>query len=246
MRVIAISSGKGGVGKTTVALNLAISLAGDYNRRVILVDGNIYSPHLTILLGPKFKTDISSFLSKIRRRYLITHKYGFKFLPMSLKKKVSSQDVAKSIHLLRKLGEITIVDTPAGLGEDTLTILESCDEVIPILTPSLFSVLDASRLLRKLEKMGKIVPGIVINRVERKDYEISKSKILRILKTRILGEIVEDPAVKEALNLGIPLLIYDNTAPAAIELRKIAGKLVGIDKNFLKEGFLGKISRVFK
>lgn len=238
-------SGKGGVGKTTIALNIAISLSKDFRRKVTLIDVNLDAPHLTILLRPRSKRNLSHYKVGFLSRVLERHRYGFYFLPASLKESCYEK-IPLVIQEAKKLSEITILDTPPGFSREMEYILSSTDEVIPIVTPDPISVLDAARLIKKAGEFGKEIPGIILNRVEGKAYEVSKAKIYRTLKKEIIGVIPEDPMVKEALSRGKPLLYYNYKSPAARELRRITGKLLGFEWNPPGESFIERIVKIFR
>lgn len=245
MRAIAFMSGKGGVGKTTVSLNVAISLAKDFRRNVTLIDANFDAPHLTMLLGPKFKTNVAHYKIGFLRKVIKRHKYGFNFLPASFKES-PYEKIPLIVQEARSSSEIIILDTPPGFSKEMEYIISSVDEIIPVVTPDPISLVDAARLIKKAEQFGKEVPGVIINRVERKPYEVSKAKIYKTLKRRILGMIPEDPRVKEALARGKPILYYDHKSPAARELRRIAGKLLGFEWNPPGENFIERIVKLFR
>ncbi len=245
MRVLAFASGKGGVGKTTVSLNVSISLARDFKRKILLLDANLDAPHLTMLLGPKFKRNISHYRIGFLKKVVTRHKYGFYFLPASYKES-QYEKIGDILLEARKSFDFVILDTPPGFTDEVRAILSFSDEIIPIITLDPLSLVDGARIVRMAERLGKLVPGVIINRVERKPYEVSKAKVYKTIRRRILGEIPEDPTVKEALAKGKPALYYNPRSPASRELRRIAGKLLGFEWNPPGESFIERMLKIFK
>ncbi len=245
MSVIAFMSGKGGVGKTTISLNVAVSLARDFGKKISLIDTNLDTPHLTLFLGPRFRKDISDYKKGSIEKITFYHRFGFHFIPASFQER--PYDLIPSV--VEEAGEkfdVTILDTPPGLSESVELIMSCVEKVIPVVTLDPLSVIDAARLVKRAERMGKEVPGVVVNRVERKHYEVPIAKVYRIVKKKIIGMIPEDQRVKEAMVFGKPVVTAYPTSPASREIRRIAGRIIGVEWNPPGGNFLERVMRIFK
>ena len=232
-RIIAVSSGKGGVGKTTLVANLAAALS-QYGKSVVAVDANLTTSNLALHLGmhlyPKTIHDIFEGRAKIKD-VLYTHSTGFKILPadISLRKtrNIKSHEYVDVLYKLLDGNDFILIDSPAGLGKDSLSIIEASDELITITNPELPAVTDAFKLSLIARKYSTQNLGIVVNRIKRETHEIPLDHIERMIGLPIIGKIPEDKEVRKAIALKEPVVIYNPGSPAAQSIRAIAAGLIG-------------------
>lgn len=206
-RVIAIVSGKGGVGKTVSAVNIAASL-NLLGNNVIIVDGNLSSPHVALHLGAvHVPTTIHHVLQKKNKIHeaVYEHHSGTKIVAGSnvLKDlfglKIDHGNFNEIINNLRKNCEYIIVDSAPGLGSEALMSLKSCDDVIILTNPNLFSVSEALKVIKISKDLGKNIKGLVITRARLDDKEMSIENIKQLFGEPILGVIREDDAIRESI-----------------------------------------------
>ncbi len=232
-RVIVISSGKGGVGKTTTAINLGASL-NKLNKEVIIVDANLNTPNIGLQLGApivpitlnhvlKGKADIEDAIYE--------HSSGTKIVPSSLSvrelTKFNTKKIPEIVKKLSSLCDYVIIDSAAGFGDEVISSLEAADEVIIVTNPEMPAVTDALKAVKVAREMGKEVKGVIVTRYKGAKYEMPLSSIRSMLETQIIGVIPEDKSVKEALNLRDAVV---HTAPRSKVSRKyyeIALKVTG-------------------
>lgn len=205
-KIYAIISGKGGVGKTTSAINLGSSL-NYLGEDVIIVDANLTTPNLGINLGaPILPITINHVLkneAKIEEA-IYEHESGMKLIPSSLSLKALREidDHYKKLpELMRKLKKLTnfvIMDSAAGLGEEARSAINSCDELIIITNPEISAVTDALKTIKLAEQEDKQIKGLIITRYTGKNHEMSIDNILDMLEIPILGIIPEDEAIKKS------------------------------------------------
>ena len=153
-RLIILTSGKGGVGKTTLTSNLAAALAG-FGEDVIAMDANLTTPNLGLQLGmhlaPNTLHDVLKGNSSLKDA-IYPHPYGFKVIPASLGlNDLKGVDVGRlpeiSLNLLGKADYI-IMDSAAGLGREAISALSASDEVIIVTNPNISAVTDALKMLK--------------------------------------------------------------------------------------------------
>jgi len=250
MRTIVISSGKGGTGKTTIALNLAIALA-KRNQRVILVDADIAMANLAIFLGmetcPITLHDVLNGEAKIRDA-LYDAQGKIKFVPSGLSIEtyttVKTDRLATILADLSPYGDIMIVDSPPGMSKDVSAALEAVNEIILVMTPEPSSLADALKIKIIADKMKKKFLGVIINMVHGTKEEISKSEVETVLEMPVIGEIPYDVNIRKAALAQVPAVIKYPSSPASKALDGLASVLLG-EKEKLeeikKEGFISRI-----
>ncbi len=225
-----VTSGKGGVGKTTSAINLAaaFNLLG---KNIMLVDANITTPNVGVHLGapivPISLTQVLSGKAKIHEA-IYEHHSGIKVVPssLSLPKGVNPDRLNEIAKKLKKFADIVIFDSAAGLGKEAIMAIEAADDVLIVSQAELPALTDALKTIRLAEKLDKNIKGIVLTRV--KDVgDMPSENIEAMLETPILEKIPEDDAVKEALNLKDAVVHTHPNSRAAKSYKSLAAKLLG-------------------
>ncbi|GIU81473.1 MAG: MRP family ATP-binding protein [Acidobacteria bacterium] len=241
--IIAVSSGKGGVGKSTVAVNLAVSLALD-GAKVGLMDADIYGPNVPIMLGVKnFKPYISD------RKLVPVEAHGVKMISMAL---LASPDQAMIMRgpmlhgVVRQFlsevawGELDylIVDMPPGTGDVQLSLaqLVSLQGAVLVTTPQTVSTADVRRALKMFETVNVPILGIVENMSyfippdapEKRYYIFGQGggkKLAEEFNVPFLGEIPLGMEVREASDNGVPIAISNPGSPQAQAFRKVSEEI---------------------
>lgn len=232
-RIITVSSGKGGVGKTTLVANLAAALAL-YGKSVVAVDANLTTSNLALHLGmhlyPKTIHDVFDGKARIND-VIYTHKTGFKVVPADISlRKVRSAKSHDYIDILYKLlegNDFILIDSPAGLGKDSIAAIEASDELITITNPELPAVTDAFKLTLLAKKYYTHNLGVVINRIKKETHEIPADHIEKMLGLPVIGKIPEDREVRKAIALKEPVIVYNPKSPASQHIRSLAASLIG-------------------
>lgn len=232
-RFIVITSGKGGVGKTTTAVNLAVAM-NSFDEDVTLVDVNLTTPNVGLHLGaPVVPVTLNHVLSK--RADLVDaiyeHRSGTKVIPASLSinelKNFNAKDLVDSARNLRQISDIVLFDSAAGLGNEAISALSIADEIIIVTNPEMPAVTDALKTAKLAEEMGKDVRGVIVTKVNGFKSEMSIASIKEMLELPILGVVPSDVKVQEALSMRD--VIY-NTHPGnkvSKSYRKIAANILG-------------------
>lgn len=233
-RLITVTSGKGGVGKTTTAINLGAAL-NSFGKDVIVVDGNLTTPNLGLHLGapivPVSLNHVIAGKAKIMDS-IYEHESGTKIIPSSLSvkelKRVDHSKLKDIGKKLRKLADYIIYDSAAGLGDEALGSIEAADELIVVTNPEIPAVTDALKTIKLAEELGKNVRGVIITRVRGSKAEMSISNIKDILEVPILGVIPEDTNMQNALAKKDALLHVYPSSKAALAYKRIAAGIAGV------------------
>jgi len=225
---ITITSGKGGAGKTTVAINLGTALA-QYGRDVLVVDGNLHNPNIASSLGnPLIPSNLYhvSIGQKNIREVAYKHPSGLKIIPGSIVDEIEREDFKRIEHSFLDLmgaAELVIIDTSTQAHDE---ILNAASKTIMVTTPDMTSVTDALRAVTRLQRKGIKIVGVIINKVKGKN-ELGLNEIGAMLGKPIIGEIPYDEKVEEANFLKHPVLHLYPESQAARSYRKIASALIG-------------------
>jgi septum site-determining protein MinD len=233
VKLITITSGKGGVGKTTTAINLGVALR-HFGKDVIILDANLTTPNIGLHLGaPIVPVNLNHVLNgkaKISDA-IYEHESGAKIIPSSLSvKELRKIDYSKLKEVgkkLRKIADYIIYDSAAGLGEETIGALEAADEAIIVTNPEILAVTDALKTSKLLEEMGKPIRGVIVNRSNGDKNEMPLQNIADMLELPIIGVVPEDKNVKSALLKKNSLLQTHPRSKASKAFRKIAARIIG-------------------
>ncbi len=247
--ILAISSGKGGVGKSTVAVNVAVALA-QMGAKVGLIDADIYGPNDPTMLG---LADAQVIVQQSPQGEILepAFNYGVKLVSMAFLIDKDQPVIWRGPMLngiIRQFlyqvnwGELDylLVDMPPGTGDAQLTLAQAVpmSGVVIVTTPQLVSLLDSRKGLKMFQQLGVSVLGIVENMsyfippdAPEKKYDIFGSgggaKTAQELDVPLLGAIPLEMPVREGGDAGIPIVISDPNSAAALELTAIAQRIAG-------------------
>ena len=213
-RKIVITSGKGGVGKTTICANLGVALA-KLNKRVVLVDVDIGLNNLDVVMGVENKIvyDIVDVIEdKCRVKQALIQDINFPTLYVMPSAHsyncsyVTAENVKSVINKLNDFFDFILIDCPAGIDEPFKRAVFSCDEALVVVTPHLSSLRDADKVLMILSDYNINEVSLIVNRV-RGDMVLDKEmldaeKIAELLKVKLCGIIPEDDNITTFLSLG--------------------------------------------
>lgn len=238
-RAIVISSGKGGVGKTVTAINLAMAL-NSLGKNVVIVDSNLTTPNVALHLGsPVVPVTLNHVLQGKKHIFkaTYTHHSGTKVVPASLSlealKNIDPARFNKAIKQLKNIFEYIIIDSAAGLGREALLpmgALNNEDEILIVTNPNMPAVTDAMKTIQLAEKLQKKVAGVVITRARnKKNQELATKNIKALLEKPILARIPEDDAVHESIMLRKPVVLTHPKSRAARSYMRLAAKIANVE-----------------
>jgi septum site-determining protein MinD len=232
-KIIAIASAKGGVGKTTTAINLGTALTR-FGRPVIVVDGNLATPNIGVHLGsPVVPASVHDAVlnRKSIRDCVYTHESGLRVAPASISlddfKRADKNNLGRVIKELDRTCEIIIVDSASGLGDDMFSAIEVADEAIIVTTPDLPAVTDALKTVQLTEEKGVTVVGVVLNKVKNDDLELSAGEIEAIVERPVIASIPEDESIRKALKKNHPVVYLHPDSGSSIAYKELAALLIG-------------------
>jgi ATP-binding protein involved in chromosome partitioning len=240
--VIAVASGKGGVGKSTVAANLAIALEQN-KARIGLCDCDIYGPSISLMFGTRARPTATE-----QNKIIPIEQYNLKLMSMGFLLDDASPAILRgpmvtryTQQFLRQVdwGELDflVLDLPPGTGDIQLTIVQTValSGAIIVTTPQEVALIDARKAATMFEKVNVPVLGLVENMSyfvspsDNKRYDIFGSgggeREAKRLRVPLLGQVPIDIATREAGDRGHPIVAEDRQSPAAMEFIKIAGRI---------------------
>ncbi len=244
-KLITITSGKGGVGKTTTAINLGAAL-NYFGKDVVVLDANLTTPNVGLHLGaPIVPVNLNHVLSGKANVVdaIYEHESGTKIVPSSLSVKdlgnINHSRLKEVGKKLKKISDYVIYDSAAGLGDEALAAISSGDELIIVTNPEIPAVADALKASKVISQMGKKIRGVIVTRVRGSKHEMPIENVRDMLELPILGVIPEDDNIQEALAMKDAIVHTHPRSKAAMAYKKIAAKLAGIS---YKETFwLGRL-----
>jgi len=253
-RFIIITSGKGGVGKTTTAINLGTALTS-FGRDVLVLDGNLKTPNVGLYLGapvvPVSVHDVIKGKKGIKEAAYL-HPSGLKVIPGSITlddlKKPDYNTLKDLLKDLIGTTEVVIIDSSPALGKDALTLLRAADEAIVVTNPELPAVTEALKTIKMAERMGTRIAGVVVTRYRGDNIDINPQNVEEILEKPVIGIIPEDDTIRKAVRMKHPVTFSHPNSSASIGYKKLAANLLGekYEENLLKrDGFFSYMLKVF-
>lgn len=256
-----ITSGKGGVGKTTATANIGVALASA-GFRVVCIDGDIGLRNLDVVMGLENRivydlVDVIEGRCKLRQALIKDKRLADLYLIPAAqtrdKTAVSPQDMIRLVKDLRTDFDWVLIDSPAGIERGFRNAIAPADLVLIITNPEVSAVRDADRIIGLVEAEEKGPPKLIVNRVKpemvRRGDMLSTSDILDVLAIDLIGIVPEDEIVTVSTNQGSPAVL-DPRSRAGKAFRDIARRLNGEDVPFenleAKDGFFGRISRLVR
>jgi septum site-determining protein MinD len=254
-RFIAIASGKGGVGKTTIAASLGVALSR-LGRKVVEVDMDIAMPNLEVIMGikqpPVGLIDVIEGRLDVKRVTYVGCD-GVRVIPPGvILEGFTEENVQKIKAALERIreGDYVILDMPPG--REAIRVLRRSDEVLLVVNPETASVLDALNLKVIAEQNGIKVLGAVMNKIGGFPRELAQEEVEKALELRVVARIPEDERVMECYSEEIPFIIrYPEIAPSR-EIRGLAAMLEGREKEAATAGshgfreLIGRIKGMFR
>lgn len=243
-KVITVTSGKGGVGKTTASANIAIALAS-FGNKVCCIDADIGLRNLDIVLGLENRivydlVDVVEGRAKLRQAMIkdkrVEELYLIPAAQTRDKTAVSPSDMVRICDELRTIVDFVVVDSPAGIERGFRNAVAPADMVIIVTNPEVSSVRDADRIIGLIEAEGKGPGHLVINRVKpemvKRGDMLSPEDVIDILAIKMIGLVPEDEAILVSTNRGLPASMTDDSR-AGRAFRNIARRIMGEEVPFL-------------
>lgn len=261
-RVIVLTSGKGGVGKTTTTANLAVALARG-GHKVVAIDADIGLRNLDVVLGLENRivyslVDVIEGSCRLKQALVKDKRVENLFLlpaaQTRTKDAVKPEQMKALCDELREDFDFVLVDSPAGIEGGFQNAASGADEALVVSTPDMSAVRDADRIIGMLESLGKSPIRLIVNRLRpnmvREGNMLDVSDVLDILAIDLIGVVPEDDNVVTSTNKGEPLTL-NSSSPAARAFDNISRRLIGEEvplldvESLASTGFMARIRRAF-
>ncbi|MFN2339960.1 MAG: septum site-determining protein MinD [Halanaerobium sp.] len=257
-KTIVITSGKGGVGKTTSSANIGTALAMQGNK-VCLIDADIGLRNLDVVMGLENRivydiVDVVENNCRLEQAMIRDKRYdGLYLMPAAQtrdKTAVTPFQMKELINELKEEMDYIVVDSPAGIEQGFKNAIAGADRAIIVTTPEISAVRDADRIIGLLEAEGLRDPEVIINRiradmVERGDM-MGIDDMIEILAIDLIGIVPEDEGIVVSTNKGEPIALNEK-AKAGQAYRNIARRIMGEDLPMMpleKDSFISRFKKL--
>lgn len=258
-QVIVITSGKGGVGKTTTTANIGTGLA-KLNRKVVLIDTDIGLRNLDVVMGLENRIvynliDVIEGTCRYKQALIRDKSYSNLFMLPSAQTKdktaVTPEQMKKLVAELSEEFDYILLDCPAGIEQGFQNAIAAADRALVVTTPEVSAIRDADRIIGLLEANDIHKIDLIINRIRmdmvKRGEMMSVDDVVEILAVDLIGVIPDDENIVISSNQGQPL-VGDNSL-AGQAYFNICKRIMGHKVEFLDlndSGFFKKISKIFK
>jgi septum site-determining protein MinD len=238
--VITITSGKGGVGKTTATANLSAALAMQ-GKQVVAIDADIGLRNLDVVMGLENRivydlVHVIEGACRLRQAMIKDKRLeGLYLIPAAQsrdKTSVRPEDMVNICDQLRPDFDFILVDSPAGIEQGFKNAVAPADQVLIITTPEVSAVRDADRIIGLVEANEKGPARLIVNRLRpdmvQRGNMLDTTDVIDVLAIELLGVVPEDESIIVSTNQGVPA-VMENNSRAGQAFRNIAGRLLGQD-----------------
>jgi septum site-determining protein MinD len=237
-RVLTITSGKGGVGKTTTTANLGTALAMQ-GKKVAVVDSDIGLRNLDAVLGLENRivydlVDVVEGQCRLRQALIKDKRLPELYLLPAAqtrdKNAINSIQMEQLCQQLRQEFDFVLIDSPAGIEQGFRNAIVGADEIIIVANPEMASVRDADRIIGLVEAAGKPEPRLVLNRLRpemvRRGDMMDVADVIEVLSIELIGIVPEDEMIIVAINKGEPI-VYEKRSRAGSAYINAAQRIIG-------------------
>jgi len=260
---IVITSGKGGVGKTTTTANIGTALAS-LGKKVVVIDGDTGLRNLDVLLGLENRivytiVDVIEGRCRLKQGLIKDKRLPNLFLLPTAqtrdKDDIRPQEMLKIVNELKEEFDYVLIDSPAGIEQGFENAVIGAERAIIVVNPEITSVRDADRVIGKLDAKGLEDHAVIVNKL---NYEMTKNgdmldvaDIIETLSVKLIGVVPDDKNITISTNKGEPIVLEEG-AFAGQAFKNIARRIMGEDVPLMdlhvedNQGFFGSLIKLFK
>lgn len=257
---IVVTSGKGGVGKTTTTANIGAALALE-GKKVVVIDADIGLRNLDIVLGLENRivydiVDVVQGNCRLKQALIKDKRFDNLYLLPAAQTKdkdaISPDQMKELIMQLKENHDYVIVDCPAGIEQGFKNAISGADRAIVVTTPEISAVRDADRIIGLLEAQEITNPRLIVNRLRvdmaKRGEMMNVEDIEDILAIDLIGVVPDDEEIVMSTNRGEPA-VFKEQSLSGMAFRNISKRIIGDDVPFLQfdvqESFMDKLKRAF-
>lgn len=258
--VIVITSGKGGVGKTTTTANLGTGLT-QLGYKVVVVDADIGLRNLDVVMGLENRivydiVDVVDGVCRLKQALIKDKRYeGLYLLPAAQtkdKNAITTAQMQKLTSELKQEFDYVLIDCPAGIEQGFRNAIVGADRAIVVTTPEISAVRDADRIIGLLEAAEIRDPELIVNRIRidmvKRGDMMNIDDMIDILAIRLIGVVPDDQAIVISTNRGEPA-VTDANSLAGQAYKNVSRRIAGEEVPFMSmendEGFMSKLKKIF-
>ena len=242
-RNVVVTGGKGGLGVTTLAVNLAVALAGQ-GARVVLVDADLHRADVAMLCGVTERGDVADVLSQRRdiHEVLVLGPAGIQLVPglwaPGARETYSARQhdrLLRQFHSLGRHADLVLVDVGSGTHESVRKFWEHAHRIVMVTTPDAYAVMDTYATIKSLADTQRPLPiSLLVNQAEDGNLAADVHRRIDQSSRRFLGRPVDwlghvplDPAIPEAARQSVPFVLRGDRKPARLAVEQLAMRLIG-------------------
>jgi septum site-determining protein MinD len=259
--VITITSGKGGVGKTTATANLSAALAAQ-GQKVVAIDADIGLRNLDVVMGLENRivydlVDVVEGTCRLRQAMIKDKRLDELYLIPAAQSRdktaITPGDMIELADQLRPDFDFILIDSPAGIEQGFKNAVAPADRVLIVTTPEVSAVRDADRIIGLIEAEEKGPADLIVNRLRldmvRRGDMLNTEDVIDVLAINLIGIVPDDESIIVSTNKGRPA-VFENGSLAGQAFRNIARRLIGETVPFVNleegESFIKRLSKLFK
>ena len=237
--VLAFVSIKGGVGKTTLALETASSLVNDFDKKVLLVDANFSAPNLGLYLDLTNETTLHDALSGTLLHNAIYESHGIDVVPASMyyHDDVDQFKLKKILNKFKNRYDFIILDSSPNY-EELKPVIAAADKIFLVTSPDSVTLTTTMKAAKIAREQNTPIEGIIVNKIRSPKHEYNMNEIEIISEIPVMAKIRDHKKMAEALNYKTPITLLDSTNIISKEVRRFASAICGSPE---KEGWFQKL-----
>lgn len=237
--ILAFVSVKGGVGKTTLALETAASLVHDFDKKVLLVDANLSTPNIGLYLDLTNESTLHHALNGTLLHNTIYEAHGIDVIPASLDyaDEVDPFKLKKILNKFKSRYDFIILDSSPNY-EELKPVIAAADKIFLVTSPDNVTLTTTLKAAQIAKQQNTPIEGIIVNKIRSPKHEYNLNKIEAISDLPVLAKIKDHKKMAQATSLKIPITLLDSANTISKEIKKFASAICGSPE---KDGWFQKL-----